>query len=436
MFMDNEHTFALFREPGPAGGLERNYPASSDGSGNAAFGRIRGALGELRQARIGPLSREEAKHLAGMLSQIQSLATSLLCDVTRRVADTDSDADPAEVLRRSARLPGRESKKMAKIARHLPDMPKVREKFSNGDITPTHVNALANAAEKVGPETVEADQTLLEAADEMSPDSFDRHTRKWSERKLIEAGLDPLERQRRAREAKLWVEKETGLGVVMAKFPRPQFEQLRQAIDSHYLHLLRQDGADGRDPDEVRTPKQRLTDVLVELLTSRDALTGEFITESIGIKAKASTQVVLTAPVGVLDGTKPDGHVEMIGVGQSRTPRGSPDSHSGHRVGRDDLRPGRPPTLVGPQPAARKRRPTTGRGHSLGGGCFECGAPMHRCELHHIQEWHRDRGSTDIDNLVAVCRRHHRWLETNNLIVRRTPNGYRTQPRAGPNPPG
>ena len=24
------------------------------------------------------------------------------------------------------------------------------------------------------------------------------------------------------------------------------------------------------------------------------------------------------------------------------------------------------------------------------GGCFECGAPMHRCELHHIQEWHRD----------------------------------------------
>ena len=434
MFMDNEHTFALFREPGPAGGLERNYPASSDGSGNAALGRIRGALGELRQARIGPLSREEAKHLAGMLSQIQSLATSLLCDVTRRVADTDSDTDPAEVLRKSARLPGRESKKMAKIARHLSDMPKVREKFSNGDITPTHVNALANAAEKVGPETVEADQTLLEAADEMSPDSFDRHTRKWSERKLIEAGLDPLERQRRAREAKLWVEKETGLGVVMAKFPRPQFEQLRQAIDSHYLHLLRQDGADGRDSDEVRTPKQRLADVLVELLISRDAMTGEFVTESLGIKAKASTQLILTAPVGVLDGTKPDGHVEMIGVGP---------------VPREILRTLTPDTELAGMIFDRAGRPLwLGRNQRLGnaaqrlavairdGGCFECGAPIHRCELHHIQEWHRDRGSTDIDNLVAVCRRHHRWLETNNLIVRRTPNGYRTQPRAGPNPPG
>ena len=113
----------------------------------------------------------------------------------------------------------------------------------------------------------------------------------------------------------------------------------------------------------MRTPKQRLTDVVVELLTSRDAMTGEFITESIGIKAKASTQVVLTAPVGVLDGTKPDRSRRDDRCG-SRTPRDSPDSHSGHRVGRDDLRPGRPPTLVGPQPATRKRRPTFGDRHS------------------------------------------------------------------------
>lgn len=135
-------------------------------------------------------------------------------------------------------------------------MPKVKERFATGGITPGHVNALANAAEKVGPETVDRDEGLLEAADQMLPAMFDRHARKWSDQKLAEAGLDPLERQRRAREAKLWVEKDTGLGVVMAKLPRPQFEQLLQAVDSHYLHHLHQDGADGRDPDEVRTPKQ------------------------------------------------------------------------------------------------------------------------------------------------------------------------------------
>ena len=68
-------------------------------------------------------------------------------------------------------------------------------------------------------------------------------------------------------------------------------------------------------------------------------------------------------------------------------------------------------------------------------GCFQCRAPMHRCELHHIQEWHQDQGPTDIDNLVAVCRQHHKWLETNNLQVHRTPTGYQTIPRAGPDPP-
>ena len=266
----------------------------------------------------------------------------------------------------------------------------------------------------------------------MLPDTFNRHARKWSDQKLIEAGLDPLERQRRAREAKLWVEKETGLGVVMAKLPRPQFEQVRQAVDTHYMHHLRQDSDNGQDPDEVRTPKHRLADVVFELLTNRNAFTGEFITETVGIKAKASTQLILTAPVGVVDGTNPNGQVEMIGVGP---------------VPRQILATLTPDTELAGMIFDRRGRPLwLGRNQRLGniaqrlavairdGGCFECGAPMHRCELHHIQEWARDNGRTDVDNLVAICRRHHKWLETENLVVRRTPNGYQTRPRAGPAP--
>ena len=149
----------------------------------------------------------------------------------------------------------------------------------------------------------------------MLPDTFDQLARKWSEGKLIERGVNPLERQRRARGAKLWVEDRTGLGMLLAKLPAPQFNHLRQAIDHHYLELLRRDGADGRDPDSVRSPKQRLADAVFELLTDRDADTGEFIDEMPGVKAKASTQVILVASVGVVDGTNPGDHVEMIGVG-------------------------------------------------------------------------------------------------------------------------
>ena len=40
------------------------------------------------------------------------------------------------------------------------------------------------------------------------------------------------------------------------------------------------------------------------------------------------------------------------------------------------------------------------------GGCFECNAPMHRCELHHIQEWQRDQSWTDIDSVVTIFYKH------------------------------
>ena len=405
---------------------------SSNGLVHSMDPHIAVALAELEKARIYAMSQRDADQTLQELSRIQSVAASLMCDVTDMLAATNTGTDPAEVLRRRARLPTRESKRMAKMAKQLSDMPKVKERFAAGEITAGHVNALANAAEKVGPEIVEADEGLLEAADQMLPDAFDRHTRRWSHEKMIAAGLDPLQRQRRAREAKLWVDKDTGLGVLTAKLPRPQFEQLRQAVDNHYLHHLRQDSADGRDPDEGRTPKQRLVDVVFELLTNRSALTGEFLTARVGIRAKASTQLIIAAQVGAVDGTNPNGKVEIIGVGP---------------VPRHILKTLTPDTEVAGMIFDRTGRPLwLGRNQRLAnvaqrlavavrdGGCFECGAPMHQCELHHIQEWRRDRGPTDIDNLVAVCRRHHKWLETDNLIVRRTADGYLTRPRAGPAP--
>ena len=213
----------------------------------------------------------------------------------------------------------------------------------------------------------------------------------------------------------------------MAKLPRPQFEDLRQAVDNHYMHHLRQGSTGSRDPDDVRTPKQRLADVMLKLLTNRDAITGEFVTETVGVMAKASTQLILVAPFGVVDGTDPDGHVEIIGVGP--VPRHilatlTPDTEL---AGMIFDRQGRPLWLGRNQRLANAAQRLAVAIRD--GGCFECGAPMHRCELHHIREWHRDYDPTDIDNthngwcLVAVCRRHHKWIETNNLIVRRTADG-------------
>ncbi len=424
--MEHEHLFARLRETDSVGG----GPVEAGTVSGGMDPRIGVALAELKQARIGSMSRAAADETLASLTRIQSVAASLMCDVAERLATTD--IDPAEVLRQGTRLPTRESKRIAKMGNQLKVMPKVKERFATGDITTNHVNALVNAAEKVSPEVVDTDQDLLAAAGRLPADNFGQHTRKWSERKLIEQGLDPLERQRRAREAKLWVEADTGLGVLMAKLPRPQFEQVRQAVDDHYLHHLRQDGADDRDPDTVRTPKQRVADVVFELLTNRNALSGKPITDQVGIKAKASTQLIIAANLDVIDGTQADGNVEMIGVGP---------------VPPSILKTLTPDTELAAMIFDRAGRPLwLGRNQRLGnaaqrlavavrdGGCYECGAPMHRCELHHIQEWRRDHGPTDIDNLVAVCRQHHKWIQTQNLQVRKTAHGYQTRPRNKPPP--
>ena len=59
-------------------------------------------------------------------------------------------------------------------------------------------------------------------------------------------------------------------------------------------------------------------------------------------------------------------------------------------------------------------------------GCVLCGAPMHRCRLHHVNEFHADEGPTDIENLAALCGGCHQWLHRNNRRVVRRVDAYGT----------
>ena len=54
------------------------------------------ALTQLEQARIRPMPQRDADQTLGMLSRIQSVATSLMCDITEMLAATNTETDPAE----------------------------------------------------------------------------------------------------------------------------------------------------------------------------------------------------------------------------------------------------------------------------------------------------------------------------------------------------
>ena len=423
LFATTNHTSAARRPDEPANGA----------AGCDATQRMVALVDHLDRFVAEETSRRHPEEALDLLGRFQTRLSSHMLDLTRQATAVNPGTDAVRVLKQKSRLSGRDAKRMAKVAERLPDLPTVAEALAEGEITVDHAKAMADAADKVGPEAVDSDPKLLEEATRSGPDGFARKARDWSNQKLIEAGIDILERQRRAREAKLWVDKRSGMGMLFAKLTPAQFAHLQQAADAHYRELLRKDSAEGRDPDEVRTPAQRMADVVFELFTNLDPHTGEILDRAAGPRAKASTQVIIVAEQGVVDGTNPRGRSEIIGVGPVppqilRTL--SPDTEL---AGMIYDRAGRPLWLGRNQRLANAAQRLAVAVRD--GGCFQCGAPMHRCELHHIQEWHRDRGPTDVENLVAVCRRHHQQLETDNLQVRPDPNGrYQAIPRDGPPP--
>ena len=136
------------------------------------------------------------------MGHLQAPLSSHMCDLTRpghRGQRRRRRGREAE-----ARLSGRDAKRIAKVAERLPDLPTVAEALAEGEITIDHAKAMADAADQLGPETMESDPTLLEEATRSRADGFARKAQDWSNQKLIEAGIDILERQHRSRKARLW----------------------------------------------------------------------------------------------------------------------------------------------------------------------------------------------------------------------------------------
>jgi hypothetical protein len=59
-------------------------------------------------------------------------------------------------------------------------------------------------------------------------------------------------------------------------------------------------------------------------------------------------------------------------------------------------------------------------------GCAfpSCDRPAEWSHVHHINEWHRDGGTTELDNLVLVCEFHHRLLHHSDWTVRIGADGH------------
>jgi len=70
---------------------------------------------------------------------------------------------------------------------------------------------------------------------------------------------------------------------------------------------------------------------------------------------------------------------------------------------------------------------------AIWGGCAapDCERPPSWTEAHHIDEWHRDHGSTDVQAGILLCRHHHLLVHNNGWRVRRAGTDYLLDPPRG-----
>jgi hypothetical protein len=60
------------------------------------------------------------------------------------------------------------------------------------------------------------------------------------------------------------------------------------------------------------------------------------------------------------------------------------------------------------------------------GGCLipGCERPPSWCEAHHIDEWERHKGRTDVDVGVLLCQHHHKWVHDTDARISRSTGGF------------
>ncbi len=416
-----ERTGVLNRSDESGSGPAERDVGGSNGSeverGSSVRVLLEAVCEALRSVSLEGLDEDGLCRVAAGVGRVTALADALTLRAASGLENLRAGS-AREALVAGAKLSGRAAKRVTEAARQVEEMPNVGRMVDAGELTLESVFALGAAARQCGAAVVDGSDELLYQAATRDSGSFSRVARRFAQRHDPSADGDLLKGQRNSRKADLFVGSD-GMGVMKGEMDPVSFGVLEQAVDERKDYLWRRDGGRDGTPDAVRNNGQRTMDAIFELCTGLDALTHEPLPADDGPRGSRCLPPgrIVAVTVGVVDGTDPDGSCEIIGVGPvppTVLDGISPDDRLVGAIFGGDGQPlwlGRMERLASVDQyvavALRDR------------GCVLCRAPMHRCRVHHIDEYFADQGPTDIENLVALCSSCHLWLHrTSRRVVR------------------
>jgi len=317
----------------------------------------------------------------------------------------DGACTPVAWLAHRAPLTRADAVRLVRAARLAHDHDRTGKALAAGDVTSAHVDVLARATRHREDLYAEHEDTLVDAASELPPESFRHAARQW--RCLADDARASKDAAKSSERNRLHCSATFG-GTVVGDF------ELDADGGATVLAAL-----EARDhPDPARPRSQRYGDALVEIMAE------SLDRENRGGRAPRTVDVVID--IDTLAGTPPADlatarcDLDRVGpIAPEIARRLACDAAVGRVVtrGRSEILDlGRRTRVV-----SRAQRRALAR---RDGGCGfpGCDRPHWWCDAHHIVHW-LFGGRTDLINLVLLCRRHHVLCHEGGWQLRRTPDG-------------
>jgi hypothetical protein len=361
------------------------------------MGTLRSALDEYRSVDLRTCADGE---IEDDVHDIKAAVRSLEAECARRIAELerrrsferDGHLSITSWVESRFGVVWSQAAREVRVARALEQMPAVREALADGEVSTAAVGMLATAQEANPEQFTRSEETLLAAARTLPARDLRRAVEHW--KSTVDPDTLAKEYAERYERRGLRVSSSAG-GMVRLD------GSLDPDTGGTVMTALRSvtDGWRWAGPDDPRTPAQRRADALGEVCRGwldrpdRPVVGGE------------RPHVTVVVDLETLEGRAVEGSETAEGtmISPEDVRRLACDAVVSRVVtdGRSEpLEAGRSTRVVAPS----LRRALAVRD----GGCAfpNCDRPVSWCDAHHVRHW-ADGGTTDLTNLVLLCRRHH-----------------------------
>ncbi len=313
------------------------------------------------------------------------------------------------------------AREKVRVAKALPALPRISMAMQHGQVSYAKVRALTRVA------TAENERSLLDLALAGNCAHVERFVRAWRRVDRVQAAREG-EAKHLSRQLSTWVD-DDGMVVIRGRLTPEVGAVVQRALEAAADRLFRETSgaATGNAMAEELTPAQRRADALA--LLAESAMAANFDGGTAGDRYQvvlhvnaddaADTRLDSSTPSAssaVLDGALEVDHGALY-VSTETSQRLACDAslvHMRHAADGAVLVVGRKTRTIPPS----IRRALAARDTN----CRFPGCTSRRCDAHHVEHW-SDGGATRLDNLVLLCRRHHRAVHEGGFGVIRGLDG-------------